>query len=93
MFRAQSRKLVIFNFRGRIHSVSRMLYRLLDIRSGVGCIFGNRFTRPRLKYADNSTLFVFYNPNIMLLAWSWVNIDVVRDTNQRILLWYSMQIQ
>ena len=61
MFRALSRKLVIFNFRGRIHSVSRMLYRILDIRSGVECIFGNRFTRPRLKYADNSTLFVFYN--------------------------------
>ena len=61
MFRALSRKLVIFNFRGRIHSVSRMLYRVLDIRSGVECIFGNRFTRPRLKYADNSTLFVFYN--------------------------------
>ena len=50
-----------FLFPGRIHSCSRMLYRVLDIRSGVECIFGNRFTRPRLKYADNSTLFVFYN--------------------------------
>ena len=69
-----------------------MLYRVLDIRSGVECIFGNRFTRPRLKYADNSTLFVFYNPNIMLFAWSWANMEVVRDTNQRILLWSTIHV-
>ena len=81
MFRALSRKLVIFNFRGRIHSVSRMLYRLLDIRSGVGCIFGNRFTRPRLKYADNSTLFVLFS--IIFLPWSWVsNICAMNKTLQ-----------
>ena len=89
MFRALSRKLVIFNFRGRIHSVSRMLYRILDIRSGVECIFGNRFTRPRLKYADNSTLFVFYN-YCCYSALELGGLKVVRDTNQRFLLWHGI---
>jgi len=26
----------------------------------------------------------------MLFAWGWVNIEVVRDTNQRILLWNTI---
>ena len=70
MFRALSRKLVIFNFRGRIHSVSRMLYRILDIRSGVECIFG--IGLPGLDSNMRTTPhFSCFITTIVILPWSW----------------------
>ena len=58
VFRALSRKLVIFNFRGNNHSFTRYGISFHDIASSVGCLFGKGY-QASTQVSDSSTLFMY----------------------------------